>query len=147
MPEKRRLAFNDIEAIMPDVDRLIAGHVTVGRWTLGEICDHLAKTIILSLEFPSTNASATREQAVYRRLFFRAREFPEGQTPPLAVQLPTPDADLIESAASLLNALARFEVHEATFPAPPMLGPLTRDEWFLFHTRHAAHHLSFAIPM
>jgi hypothetical protein len=28
MPERRRLAFDRIEAIMPDVDRLIAGHAT-----------------------------------------------------------------------------------------------------------------------
>jgi hypothetical protein len=144
--ERRRVAFDRIEAIMPEVDLLISGHETVGKWTLGAICDHLAKTINLSLDSPPAVASATREQAVYRRLFFRAKAFPEGQTPPLAVQMPTSDVNLADSVDSLHNALARLAAHDGPFAAHPVLGPLTRDEWHLFHARHAAHHLSFAIP-
>jgi hypothetical protein len=146
MPERRRLAFDRIEAIMPDVDRLIAGHATVGRWTLGAICDHLARTINLALDSPPADAPATREQVLNRRLFFRAPAFPEGQTPPLPAQTPTPDADPIASSESLRTALARLAAHDGPFPAHPLLGPLTRSEWLLFHARHAAHHLSFAVP-
>jgi hypothetical protein len=146
MPERRHLAFDRIEDIMPDVDRLIAGHATVGRWTLGAICDHLARTINLALDSPSADALATREQVVKRRLFFRAPAFPEGQTPPLSAQIPTPDADPIAASESLRAALARLAAHDGPFPAHPFLGPLTRGEWLLFHARHAAHHLSFAVP-
>jgi Protein of unknown function (DUF1569) len=146
MLERRRLTFDRIEDIMPEVDRLIAGHATVGRWTLGAICDHLAKTIILALDAAPTDPPTTREQAVYRRLFFRAGAFPEGQAPPLHAQMPSPDADLVSSTESLRNAVAQLVAHHGSFRVHPMLGPLTRDEWLLFHTRHAAHHLSFAVP-
>ncbi len=146
MFERRRLAFDRIEAIMPEVDRLIAGHATVGRWTLGAICDHLAKTIHLALDSPPADAPATREQVVNRRLFFRAPAFPEGQSMALPAQTPTPDADPITASQSLRDALARLAAHDGPFPAHPVLGSMTRDQWLLFHARHAAHHLAFAVP-
>ena len=131
---------------MSEVDRLRSGHTTVGRWSLGSICDHLARSVNLSLDPEQPNGPASREQAVYRRLFFRANAFPEGQTPPLAVQMPATDADMVVAAESLRDALARLQAHQGAFASHPMLGPLTRDEWLLFHCRHAAHHLSFAVP-
>ena len=146
MPERRHLAFDRIEAIMPEVDGLLAGHATVGRWTLGMICDHLARTVTLALDSPPAAAPATREQAVARRLFFRAAAFPEGQTPPLAVQDPDPLADPAAAAEALRGALDRLAIHAGPFPAHPVIGPLSRDEWLTFHARHAAHHLGFAVP-
>ena len=38
---RRPLVFVRLDEVMPDVERLLAGHVTVGRWTLGQICNHL----------------------------------------------------------------------------------------------------------
>ena len=146
MTERRRLAFDRIETIMPEVDRLLRGHHTAGRWTLGAICDHLARTINLSLDSTAADAQATREQAVNRRLFFRAPAFPEGRTPPLSAQDPDPDADPVAAAEGLRVALTRLAAHDGDFPAHPVLGPMNRSEWLLFHSRHAAHHLSFAVP-
>ncbi len=143
---RRHLTFDRIEAIMPDVDQLLAGHVTVGQWTLGAICEHLAISVNLTLDLPPADVQATREQTVYRRLFFRSPAFPEGLTAPLAIQIPRPDVDAATSSDSLRTALARLAVHQGPFPAHPVLGPMGRDEWLLFHARHAAHHLSFAIP-
>jgi hypothetical protein len=146
MSERRCLHLDTIDAIMPDVDRLIDGHVTVGHWTLGGICDHLATTINLSMDSAPDDTPATREQVIYRRRFFRSSVFPEGQTPPLAIQQPAPDADLITAVESLRGTVARLRTHIRPFAAHPVLGPLTRDEWLVFHTRHAVHHLSFAVP-
>ncbi len=45
MTEGRRpLRFHSFDEIMPDVERLLAGHRTVGHWSLGQICHHLAST-------------------------------------------------------------------------------------------------------
>jgi hypothetical protein len=41
-PGRRRLSFRRLDEVMPDVDRLLIGHRAVGRWTLGQICNHLA---------------------------------------------------------------------------------------------------------
>jgi Protein of unknown function (DUF1569) len=143
--ERRSLDLS-INVIMSDVDRLIAGHTTVGRWTLGAICDHLAKSINLSLDFPPAEAPPTREQGVIRRLFFRAAAFPEGRGFAHPAQNPDPDADLGTASEALRHALGRLVSHNAPFAAHPVLGPMTRDEWLRFHARHCCHHLSFAVP-
>jgi hypothetical protein len=146
MPERRVLEFEGIEAIMPEVERLAAGHATVGRWTLAAICDHLARSIDLSLGSPGADEPATREQAVLRRLFFRNKAFPEGRDLAHPSQEPTPGIELGEAAEALRKAVARLAAHGGAFAAHPVLGPMDRDHWLLFHARHAAHHLSFAIP-
>ena len=144
---RRPLVFDSIEAVIPDVDRLISGHTVVGIWSLGAICDHLAKTINLSMDAPSSDAPATREQNVIRRLFFRAAVFPEGQEFANPALAPDPNADLPTAAAALRSAVDRLVAYESRFATHPVLGPMTRDEWLRFHVRHAAHHLSFAIPI
>ena len=66
MPERRRLDYDRLEAVMPDVECLLASHSTVGVWTLGQILDHLAKTVSLTSRPPRTDATpdavATPEQ-------------------------------------------------------------------------------------
>ena len=146
MPERRRLAFGRIAEIMPEVEHLIAGYASVGRWSLGAICDHLARAVVLALDSAPADAPPTREQAVYRRLFFRSGAFPESQTPPIPALFPDPNADPIIAAGSLRKALDRLDGHAGPFAAHPVIGPLTREEWLLFHSRHAAHHLSFSVP-
>jgi hypothetical protein len=143
--ERRKLDLS-IDAIMSDVDRLIAGHTTVGQWTLGAICDHLAKSINLSLDSPPADAPPTREQNVIRRLFFRAAAFPEDKGFAHPAQKPDPDADLGTASEALRDALGRLVAHDGPFAAHPVLGPMTRDEWLRFHARHGSHHLSFAVP-
>jgi len=149
MPERRALDFDRIDAIMPDVDRLLNGHATAGQWTLGQILDHLAKTIRLT-----TRAShgeglptpPTPEQDAARRDFFRARTISTGRQVPTRLLLPDADANPHVAAESLRAALDRLYPYEGPFPTHPFLGPLNRDEWLQFHCIHCAHHLSFALP-
>jgi hypothetical protein len=47
--KRRQLAFASLDEVMPDVERLLTGHVTVGRWSLGQICNHLAAALRLTL--------------------------------------------------------------------------------------------------
>ena len=47
---RRQLKFSSVDEIVPDLDRLMAGHQTVGKWTLGEICNHLSKVFIGSVD-------------------------------------------------------------------------------------------------
>jgi hypothetical protein len=146
MPGRRPLDYDRIDAIMTDVDRLLEGHATAGRWTLGEICDHLARAIRLTLIGRVSPDPATPEQEEARRAFFRDRAFPEGRAMPVPALTPDPDVDPRVAAESLRGALARLESFEGPWPTHRLLGPLTRDEWLQFHSIHCAHHLSFAHP-
>ena len=44
--ERRALSFTSLAEVMPEVDRLFQGHRTVGNWSLGQICNHLAGALI-----------------------------------------------------------------------------------------------------
>jgi len=144
-PERRTLEIEGVDAIMPEVDRLTAGHATVGRWTFAQICDHLTKSINLSLDLPPAVEPPTREQAVYRRLFFRSRTFPEDQDLAHPSQEPGTGLEIGETVEALRNAVERLAAHDGPFAAHPVLGPMSREEWLRFHARHAAHHLSFVV--
>ena len=56
MPERRTLDFARLDDVMPEVDRLLAGHATVGNWSLGQICNHLARVFRMSVEGSTVNA-------------------------------------------------------------------------------------------
>ena len=88
MTERRRLEFASLDHVMPEVERLLAGCRTVGRWTLGQILNHLATAIRITAEIPASSSEPTREQKVLRRRFFHAGQFPEGLEAPLPLLLP-----------------------------------------------------------
>ena len=146
MVERRQLAFAGLDEVMPEVERLLAGHTPVGGWTLAQICNHLATGIRLTLDVPVRPAEPTREQDVARRRFFGRSQFPEGMQAPIAVLVPRADLDAHEEARSLRHEIARFASCAGPFPAHPLLGPLTRAEWTRFHCMHCAHHLGFVVP-
>ena len=146
MAGRRDLTFAGLEDVMPEVERLLAGHTTVGRWSLGQICDHLAAALRLTLEAPPSSAEPTREERVARRLFFRSGRFPDGMETPVPVLQPQPGLDAATESEALREAIDRFNASTGPFPAHPVLGPLTREEWTRFHSLHCAHHLGFAVP-
>ncbi|MGP0065369.1 MAG: DUF1569 domain-containing protein [Isosphaeraceae bacterium] len=146
MAERRELTFASLDEVMPDVERLLAGHVTVGRWTLGQILNHLATAIRLTTDTPANSAEPTREQDVFRRRFFHRGRFADGIEVPLPVMLPQPGLDRRAEADSLRHAIARYTSFDGPFPAHPRLGPMTGEEWTRFHCIHCAHHLGLAVP-
>jgi hypothetical protein len=145
MPTRRRISFQGLDEIMPEVQRLLSGHTMVGEWSLGQICKHLSGAIRLTARPSSSVTPATPEQAAIKERFFAAGVFPEGRPSP-APFVPPPDLDLAEEVASLNRAIERFQDATGPFPAHPFLGPLSREEWIRFHAMHAAHHLGFAVP-
>ncbi|HEY2840790.1 MAG TPA: DUF1569 domain-containing protein [Pirellulales bacterium] len=144
MAERRVLDFAGIEELMPEVERLLFGYETLGQWTLGQICNHLARAIHYSAESPPATEPPTREQDVTRKLFFRGR-FPDGRPAPPGTE-PRPGLDDIREAEKLRAAIARFGHASGPGPLHPRIGPLTHEEWERFHCLHAAHHLGFAVP-
>jgi hypothetical protein len=144
MAERRQLVFASLDEVIPDVERLLAGHTTTGKWSLGQILYHLASALRLTVEGPPSSAEPTREQDISRRRFFRTDRFPEGRQAP-AILEPNPSLDARTEADSLREAIDRFVSSTGPFAAHPILGPLSKDEWSRFHCMHFAHHLGFAL--
>jgi hypothetical protein len=148
MAERRPLSFDTLDRVMPDVDRLLAGHRTVGQWTLGQICNHLASGLIGSVEGFAGQAPWLLRMTlgrVVRRQVLGSGRMAAGLKLPERFQ-PRPGLDARAEAEALRAAL---HLYSASLEAPvphPFFGSMTRDEWTRFHCIHCAHHLSFVLP-
>ena len=145
---RRRLVFKRLDDVILDVEQLLRSHRTVGRWTLGQICNHLACSLRFSVEgFPDPPApwllrSSLGRLARWSMLY--GKFIPEGIPAP-ARYLPAQGLDDLTEAENLRDAVAAFN----TCIRPkdhPLVGPMTIAEWRLYHCTHCAHHLSFAVP-
>lgn len=148
MAARRPLRFDRLDRVMPDVDRLLEGHETVGRWSLGQICNHLAGAVLQSVEGSTHRAPwLFRKLAgpIIRRKILRDGRMPEGVKVPRQF-LPEPGKDARDEAEALRVAIGRFVAMTGPPADNPLFGPTTRRDWERLHLIHCAHHLSFAIP-
>ncbi len=144
---RRVLHFSHLPEVLAEARRLASSHRTLGRWTLAQICRHLADTIHGSMD----GFDLRRHR--FKRLFFRSLllayayrwGIPEAYTvdpklnPPEGLRLD----DQIEALA---RAIQRYRDHTGPLQAHPLFGRLTRNEWDRMHCFHGAHHLSFVLP-
>ncbi len=49
-PGRRTLGLDDLDQIMPEVERLLGGYTTVGNWSLGQMCRHLGAILRASVD-------------------------------------------------------------------------------------------------
>src|SRR6266536_6548521 len=104
MARRRRLAFSGLGEVMPEVKRLLAGHALVGRWTLGQICNHLATAVRLSMDgFPVKAPWLVRRTAgvVLRRVMLGRGWIPERVPVPARTLDPKPGLDAGHEADAL----------------------------------------------
>ena len=152
MPGRRALSFASPDAVMPEVDRLLAGHETAGAWTLGQILRHLAVAVDLTcrsaalIRARGVALEVTPEQAAAVDRFFADGVVPEGRPTPSPRLDPPPGLDARAEAEGLRAALGRFAATPGPFGPHPWLGPMDDAQWARFHCIHCAHHLGFATP-
>ncbi|MBY0396765.1 MAG: DUF1569 domain-containing protein [Thermoleophilia bacterium] len=144
---RRPLRFDRFDEVMPDVERLLRGHVTVGNWSLARICHHLAAVLRRHVDLPASTTfdPALRASDEAKRRVFDTGLIPEGvEAPPGVV------AESVGPAAEEAEALRAAIAYYLASPGPAiphrLFGPLTKDEWDRFELIHLAHHLSFALP-
>jgi len=148
MDGRRTLTFANLDEMMAEVDRLLAGHRTLGRWSLGQVCNHLSGAIRASVEgIPFKLPWIVRKligPIAKRRVLGRGR-LPDGMKLPEAYA-PKPGLDARAEAESLRATIRYFTAHAGPLGSHPVFGPLTADEWRRFHCVHGAHHLGFVLP-
>jgi Protein of unknown function (DUF1569) len=147
---RRKLTFASLDEVMLDVDRLLRGHTTVGNWSLGQICSHLAQAFRFTIDGfpPETRLPWIIRKTIGRFILWRilrTGRFTEGMRMPKKWE-PVPGTDARAEAEALRAALQRFAAHTGPLVEQPLYGPVSRDVWDQFHCIHCAHHLGFAIP-
>ncbi|MEE9296583.1 MAG: DUF1569 domain-containing protein [Phycisphaerae bacterium] len=147
---RRDLVFADLSEVMPEVERLQAGgHRSTGRWTLAQVCVHLADSFTGSMD-----GFGVRRHRLMRVLFgrtalrrvFQTDSIDSGFTVTEKLNPPAqPDSEA--TVKRLASAIDRFQSHTGPLHFHPFFGRLTRPEWDHLHRIHCAHHLSRLIPL
>ncbi len=144
---RRTLQFEHFDDVMPEVERLIQGHSTVGHWSLGQICRHLAIVLRRVVDLPASTPHDPSQwvSAAEKQRVLDSGQLPEGIPGPPEIM---PGATLSdrEEADGLRAALAHFRSSPGPVIPHRVFGPLSREEWDRLQLIHLAHHLSFVVP-
>jgi hypothetical protein len=146
-PGRRTLRYESLDDVMPDVARLLEGHVTVGHWSLAQICRHLATAMRRVVDLPASAADdgSLRVPEERKRQIFESGVLPEGLPGP-AETMPSETMGEREEAEGLRAAIAYYRASPGPVIPHRFFGPLTRAEWDRLQLIHCAHHLSFVVP-
>jgi hypothetical protein len=147
IPGRRTLRYASLDEVMPDVERLLEGHVTVGTWCLAQICRHLATVTRRAVDLP---ASTPQDQSKWvgeeqKRQVLESGMLPEGLHGPPEL-MPWEALGEREEAEGLRAAIAHYKASAGPVIPHRIFGPLSREEWDQLQLIHLAHHLSFAVP-
>lgn len=144
---RRTLRFESFDQVMPDVETLLAGHATVGAWSLGQILRHLATVSRRIVDLPATTPMDPSQwvSPAQKKQVFDSGVLPEGIPAPAEV-VPMETLDPRDEAENLRQALAHYLASPGPVIAHRIFGPLAKEEWDRLALIHMAHHLSFAIP-
>lgn len=121
-----------------------------GLMTAQHMVEHVCLTFSLSNGRREIEQSTPERLAgiTKRRLLESDMAFPKGFKAPMLPEndtLPYHYASLnaaIEALEDELDAFERwFEEHPDSKPVHPVMGPLSYEEWQIFHRKHVEHHL------
>jgi hypothetical protein len=145
--ERRPLQFASLDDVMPEVERLLGGHRTVGGWSLAQICRHLATVLRRVVDLPASTPVDPSQWVGEdeKHAVLASGRIPEGLPAPAEI-VPPADLDPRAEAENLRDALAHFRASPGPVIPHRFFGYLSRDEWERLQCIHCAHHLSFAVP-
>jgi hypothetical protein len=144
---RRTLHFNSHQEVLDDARRLASGpHRQLGNWSLGQVCDHLAKTIDMSLDGSQARFPwLLRMIGPYLVNRFITRPMSAGFTAPPSAGITPDEQETQAGLAALELAVARLDQTNQRKPHG-LFGPMTREQWDQLHMRHGELHLSFIVP-
>ncbi|HAN98947.1 MAG TPA: hypothetical protein DCQ98_16615 [Planctomycetaceae bacterium] len=156
MAERRRLSFANLDDVLHDVAVLrLRGYEALGRWNLGQICAHLDDWMRYPLDgYPRTpllmapvlwSMRVTVGPGMLRKILESGRM--SNASPTLPVSVHGPEEDETAAVERLTQTIRRFRSHRGKFLPSPLFGPLSPAQADLLQRIHAAHHLSFLVPL
>jgi hypothetical protein len=149
MSARRTVYYSTLSEAVQDAEQLLGNHHTVGHWSFGQICQHLAKTMHAAIDGYGFQASwfARWLIAPFVKNSFLTKPMRAGfQLPKSATKL-LPDQNVSAEAglAQLKAAVARLFTEPPSAPHP-FFGKMAVEEVLQLNLRHAELHMSFIIP-
>ena len=125
--QRRQLDFRDFDALTAEIERLKrGGYMKAGNWDLGQVCEHLGKSMQSSLDgFKEKTPWLLRVfvAPIFKRRIFKSRVMPAGIKGPPSL-MPRPQVDETTAVKYFDQQLARVRDHKGTFPKHPFFGKL-----------------------
>lgn len=155
MATRRTLKFDTLADAVRDAEALLAkGYDKTGKWSLGQVCGHLANWLSYPLDgFPKVPLLLRpvlwmmKVMIGKRKLktYLADRSFPAGK-PTIPQSVPPATAEDADGVAKLKAAVERFAAHTGPVKPSPLFGAMTKDTADGLQRVHCAHHLSFLVP-
>jgi len=145
MSVKRKLAFNDADAVAGEVKRLRVGYTRAGNWTLPQVCWHLNMVMTFTMRAgphaavevgPEANAKLAK--ILEGGEIVGKIEAPERVVPPVTAG----EGDV----EAFLATLEKFKVFAGPFAPHRLFGEMGFEEYRRLHLIHCGHHLGFLAP-
>lgn len=150
MPQRRDLHFDTLAQILNDARTMVSQpHQTLGKWSAGEICDHLARTMDVMLDGSEMKTPfILRIVGRLSKKYFLSRPMKPGfKLPPWAAKEMCPaNVTDREGLAHLESSITRLQTASQLDPHP-IFGNLAPDDVVRLHCRHAELHLSHIVSV
>ena len=149
MSARRTVRYSTLSEVVQDAEHLIGNHHTVGHWSFGQICQHLAKVMDASIDgFGFTAPWWVRWfiAPIIKNSFFTKPMKAGFKLPKRASALLPDDSITADEGLRKLRAGVERLSHETPTAPHPVFGKLASEEVTQGHLRHCEMHMSFIIP-
>ena len=147
---RRTLRFECFDDVMAEAERVTCQPMrSLGNWSVGEILDHLARSVQESFAGSASPAPwfARTLIAPFLKRSMLTKGLPAGfQLPPTMSAFQPRPLIAAEAALEDLRAATARLMTESPVKPHAFFGRLTHAEWTNLHLRHAELHLGFLIP-
>ncbi len=149
--DRRVVQYDSFHDLLADARRLADVDVrTLGNWSLGQILDHLARTMHLSIDgadFPVPWWIRVAGRLPYLRRRLLRGPAPAGfRMPAGAARRLVPGPTTTEAGLAALELAVERLQEDTERAGHPILGELSLADWDAAHLRHGELHLSFVWP-
>lgn len=149
MSARRTVRYSTLSEVVQDAEHLLGNHHTVGQWSFGQICQHLAKTMHASIDgFGFTAPWWVRWflAPMIKNSFLTKPMKPGFQLPKRGASLLPDESVTADDGLRQLKAAIERLNHESPKAPHPAFGKLATEEVMQLHLRHCELHMSFIIP-
>jgi hypothetical protein len=154
-PQRRQLAFQNLDEVVADVENLRAkGYTKAGNWDLAQVCGHLSEWMRFPLDgFPKPGCliggmlwmMKITVGKGWKRKILRTGQMQAGK-PTMPETVPAAGGDEAAAVNRLKEIVERFKAYKGEVYPSPLFGRMSLEEATKLQLVHCGHHLSFLVP-
>lgn len=149
MSARRTTRYSTLSEVVQDAEYLLGNHHTVGNWSFGQICQHLAKTMNAAIDGYGFMAPWWARWLIapwVKNSFLTKPMRPGFKLPKAAAALLPDDSITADDGLRQLKAAVERLSHETPTAPHPFLGKQASEEAIQAQLRHCELHMSFIVP-